>query len=69
MDRETGTQTQPCPNCGAALAVVELPDGAMSTVVCGNCYGPADTEKAAASVLEREYGVEEDDPQDEDDDD
>jgi hypothetical protein len=57
MDRETGTQTQPCPTCGTELAVVELEDGATSTVLCQKCYGPAKTEKAA-TVVEREYGVE-----------
>jgi hypothetical protein len=56
MDRETGTQTSPCPTCGTDLAVVELEDGATSTVLCGSCYGPAKTEKAAES-LPRERGV------------
>lgn len=64
MDRETGTQTQPCPTCGTELAVVEMPDGATSTVLCQTCYGPAKTEKAAAPVVEREFGVEEGDDDD-----
>jgi hypothetical protein len=63
MDRETGTQTQPCPNCGTELAVVELEDGATSTVLCQKCYGPAKTEKATA-VVEREFGVAESDDDD-----
>jgi NMD protein affecting ribosome stability and mRNA decay len=66
MDRETGTQTQPCPNCGTELAVVELDDGATSTVLCQKCYGPAKTEKAAAPVVEREYGVKDDEEGDDD---
>jgi DNA-directed RNA polymerase subunit M/transcription elongation factor TFIIS len=69
MDRETGTQTQPCPNCGSALAVVELEDGATSTVLCQTCYGPAKTEKAAAPVVEREYGVKDEVKDEEDGDD
>lgn len=58
MDRERGTATQPCPTCGTDLAVVELLDGATSTVLCGTCYPSAPTEKAVAAVA-REYGKKE----------
>jgi hypothetical protein len=67
MDRETGTQTQPCPNCGTELAVIELSPGVTSTVLCQTCYGPAETEKAAAPVVEREYGVADSDEEGDDD--
>jgi len=68
MDRERGTATQPCPTCGSDLAVVELPDGATSTVLCGTCYPSTPTETAAVAV-EREYGLAEDDDDEEERDD
>lgn len=67
MDRETSVETRECPNCGTHLAVVGLPDGATSTVLCQNCYGPAKAEKAAAEPeLPREHGVEDDEDGDDD---
>lgn len=60
MDRETGTETQPCPTCDRQLAVVTNEDGSTSPVVCANCYGPAKPEKAAEAPLQRERGVKDD---------
>jgi len=57
MERERGTETSPCPTCSTALAVVELADGAKSTVLCVKCYGPK-VEKAAEAPVAREYGTE-----------
>jgi len=59
MDRETGTETQPCPNCGTGLAVVAYPDGAVGTVNCDTCWPATEQAAAAAPVVEREYGVDE----------
>jgi hypothetical protein len=65
MDRETGTETQPCPNCGTGLAVVTNPDGSVGTVNCDSCWPAAGAERAAvAPVVEREYGVDESDDDD-----
>jgi hypothetical protein len=65
MQRETGTQTKGCPTCGAALAVVELGDGSLSTVLCSNCYGGS-VETAAVVEEPREFGIEDDDEDDDD---
>ena len=61
MDRETGTETQPCPNCGRELAMVTNGDGSISPVLCENCYGPAAPEQAVEAPLKRERGVKDDD--------
>lgn len=55
MDRETGTQTIPCGNCGTALATITLEDGAIGAVRCDKCWP---TEKASAPVVApREVGT------------
>lgn len=60
MEREHGTETTPCPNCGTDLATVENLDGSTSPVNCDTCWPsePTDTEKAAeAESVPREHGV------------
>lgn len=57
MDRERGTETSPCPSCGAALAVVELAPGQRTTVLCAACYGGGVKEKAAEAFELREFGA------------
>jgi DNA-directed RNA polymerase subunit M/transcription elongation factor TFIIS len=58
MERETGTQTRDCPTCGTALAVVQLKDGATTTVRCSTCYPSNETAATSAEDVEevREYG-------------
>ena len=54
-EREKGTASATCPNCGADLKVAALPDGGMAAARCEKCY-PA-TEKASKATA-REVGTE-----------
>lgn len=47
--REKGVATQPCPECGADLPAVTLPDGGVTTETCSNCNPAETTEKASAT--------------------
>lgn len=56
--REKGVASQPCPQCGAELAVVTQTDGGLSTETCGSCFPSATTEKASAEPQSsRELGT------------
>ena len=45
-ERELGSETIPCPTCGAPLPIVEMgEDGSATHTLCTNCYQP---EQAAA---------------------
>lgn len=57
-DRELGSETVPCPNCGADLAIAENPDGSTSPVNCDTCWPSEPTEKADdQSTPDRTYGT------------
>lgn len=58
MKRETGSAVKPCPDCGAPLPMVALPDGA---VTYGACQKDSVAEVAAevpvVPTKTREYGT------------
>lgn len=55
-DRETGSATQPCANCGTDLALVDNADGSVSTVNCEKCYPTSEKAAEKAAPVEREKG-------------
>lgn len=63
--REKGVASAPCPECGRDLAIINQPDGGVSTEACGKCFPAAkksETEKAAKAAKKtaaaREVGTE-----------
>jgi hypothetical protein len=58
-DRELGSETTPCPTCGAELAMTENADGSMSPARCSNCYPEDIVEVAneADAPLAKETGT------------
>lgn len=59
-ERETGSQTEKCPNCDKTLAVETRADGSESAALCTKCYSPATKKEVAAAVAElppREVGT------------
>lgn len=53
MEREIGSAVRHCPDCGATVPVVTLPDGATTA---GPCDHQVPTEVASDQVVVREYG-------------
>ncbi len=54
MNREIGSAVKPCPDCGASLPVVDLPDGAVTSGGC-EC-SVVEVASEAPVALVREYG-------------
>lgn len=54
--RQTGSETVPCPTCGANLPVLESVYGSTTAGTCQACYGGA-SQKASAPALPREVGT------------
>lgn len=56
-EREKGTATVSCPNCGASLGAVDQPDGAVAYERCSKCYPKRPVAEKAASSSTRETGT------------
>lgn len=60
-ERETGSETAACPNCGKTLAVETRADGSTVPTNCTKCYPEATKKEVAASIkgddLPREVGT------------